>query len=70
MLNIGTKDAMLAVAIIIILGLTIFYHWSVAAFIKIMKKILTSFRNKSILSSILNQFGAVFYENDPMYTTE
>ncbi|MBE8847578.1 hypothetical protein G9440_05305 [Enterococcus durans] len=33
MLNIGTKDAMLAIAIIIILGLTIFYHWSVAAFI-------------------------------------
>ena len=33
MLNIGTKDAMLAVAIIIILGLTIFYHWSVVAFI-------------------------------------
>jgi len=35
-----------------------------------MKKMLTSFRNKSILGSILNQFGAVFYENDPMYTTE
>lgn len=27
LLNIGTKDAMLAIAIFIILGLTIFYHW-------------------------------------------
>ena len=33
MLNFGTKDALLAIAIFIIFGLTIFYHWSVWAFI-------------------------------------
>ncbi len=32
-LNIGTKDAMLAIAIFIILGLTIVYHWTAWAFI-------------------------------------
>ncbi|WP_427813826.1 DNA helicase UvrB [Enterococcus sp. 22-H-5-01] len=32
-IDFGTKDAILAIAIIIILGMTIFFHWSAGEFI-------------------------------------